>query len=273
MKKTKNFFIIDNFNTVPLELLEYCEDYLIYDASIKPEVTEELARLGLNFKKIARTGHNISTYFTYFDEYYEALPEALCLTKGHMIGRHCSKEFFDRVYDNRYFTYLYEDRAVRKQSNPKVAFLAMENQYLEVNNSWYVASPEHPHRYFADFNDLLKFIYVDPVLPAYCSFAPGGCYIVLKSQVIKHSREFYLNLNKIMSYGLNPNFPSEAHQIERMLPIIFEANYPENPWMNDETAFDRLIAERAAALIENGLARKRNLVARIKSITKRYLHD
>ena len=47
-----------------------------------------------------------------------------------------------------------------------------------------------------------------------------------------------------MSYELNPNFPSEAHQIERIFPIIFDSVYEDNDWMNDETEFDRLIEER-----------------------------
>ena len=32
-QKTDNFFLIHNFNTVPEELLAYCKDYLIVDAS------------------------------------------------------------------------------------------------------------------------------------------------------------------------------------------------------------------------------------------------
>ena len=74
--------------------------------------------------------------------------------------------------------------------------------------------------------------------PEYCLFAPGACYIVLKEQVLLHSKAFYQNLNKIITYGLNPSFPSEAHQIERLLPIIFSANYIENEWMNDLEQFD-----------------------------------
>ena len=30
MNKTDNFFVIHNFNTVPDELIELCQDYILY---------------------------------------------------------------------------------------------------------------------------------------------------------------------------------------------------------------------------------------------------
>lgn len=262
MKKTTNFFIIDNFNTVPVGLIQYCKDYMIFDASIQEGIPEELEKAGLNYKKIPRTGHNISTYFSFFCDNYDKLPEVMCLTKGHMIGRHCSKEFFDRVYDNHYFTYLYEDKKVQYTMKKEISFLAMENCFLEINNSWYVGSESHPHKYFVNFNDLLKFIYADPLIPEYCLFSPGACYIVRKEQVLKHSKEFYYNLNKIITYGLNPNFPTEAHMVERMLPVIFEANYIENEWMNDCKKFDDKLKDVSGAVAEYDRIRQMGRVKR-----------
>lgn len=249
MKRTENFFVIDNYNTVPEKLLEYCKNYIIYNASTDITVQEQLKEKGLKYVNINRTGHNISTYFTYFIENHDILPDVICLTKGHMVGRHCSEEFFNRVYDNKYFTFLYSDENVNLTKG--VSFLTMENQYLEINNSWYVNSKEHPHKYFDNFNRLLKFIYKNPIIPQYCIFAPGGCYIIKKEQVLKHSKQFYKNLNKVITYGLSPNFPSEAHQIERMLPIIFEANYEKNDWMDSEEEFNKKLEVERLITIKN----------------------
>lgn len=268
MKKTSTFFVIDNFNTIPTELLEYCEDYVIYDVSIKDGIEEQLKEKNLNYIKIPRTGHNLSTYFRFFQEYYDELPDVMCLTKGHMIGRHCSKEFFDRVYQNKYFTYLYEDKEHSSKVDG-VRFLTMENQYLEINNSWYVGSKSHPHKYFVNLNDLLKFIYKEPILPEYVTFSPGGCYIVLKEQVLKHSKNFYGNLNKIISYGLNPNFPVEAHMVERIMPIIFEANYMENSWMEEETEFDRKLSVQMEKVIEYDNMRQERLQRKLINIVRK----
>lgn len=253
MEKTDTFFIIHNFNTVPEELLQYCSNYIIYDASTDVRVTDTLKKRGYPYLHVENTGHNITTYFRFFADNYDRLPEYMCLCKGNMLGRHCSKEYFDRVYRNRYYTFLYEDKSIvsklkqqgimTKEEEP-VECLVSESHFLEQNTSWYVESPEHPHRYFDDYNSLLSFIYKKPVLPKYNVFSPGACYIVGRDQVRKHTPQFYRNLNKIMDYGLNPSFPSEAHQIERMLPVIFCESYEENEWMNGEEAFDRKLEER-----------------------------
>lgn len=256
MNKTKNFFVIHNFNTVPEELLELCEDYIIYDCSTEKEIKDKLHNMNLRIKDVENTGHNITSYFSFFDEYYDNLPEVICLLKGNMIGRHCSKEFFEQMYDNKNFTFLYDEKQYWKQfskfneNNQKNeignTFLAMENVYVEKNDSWYVESENHPKKYFNDVDDLLRFIYKNPMIPQYCMFSPGACFIVRREQVLRHSREFYRNLNKIMNYGMSPSFPSEAHQIERILPIIFTSLCEVNEWMNDEEEFEKKLPECSA---------------------------
>ena len=256
MNKTKNFFVIHNFNTIPVELLELCEDYVIYDCSTNQEIKDKLHAMKLNVKDVENTGHNITSYFSFFDEYYDSLPEVICLLKGNMIGRHCSKEFLESVYDNKNFTFLYDEKqywdrfskfdAQQQKNEIGNTFLAMENVYVEKNDSWYVESENHPKKYFNDVDDLLRFIYKNPMIPQYCMFSPGACFIVRKEQILKHSKEFYRNLNKLMNYGVAPNFPSEAHQVERILPIIFTSLCEVNEWMNEEEAFDKKLPECSA---------------------------
>lgn len=258
MYQTDNFFLIHNYNTIPENIIAYCKEYLILDASDDTKIKEELKRKGLNTVSVRNTGHNITSYFRYFVENYKELPEVLCLCKGNMIGRHLSEEYFSRVYQNTWFTYLYEEKQYRDKyakkaggSDPdsdSIASLVSESQYIEKNTSWYVESPNHPHRYFDNLDDLLLFMYQDPVLPRFCLFAPGACYIVRREQILKHTPQFYLNMNKLMDYGVAPAFPTEAHMVERLLPVIFEAAYQENEWMNDEQAFDRKLEERVAII-------------------------
>ena len=101
MEKTENFFLIHNFNTIPTDLIELCNDYIIYDCSDNQEVKTKLHQMNLSIKDVENTGHNITSYFSYFAEYYDSLPEVLCLLKGNMIGRHCSMGFFQQVYQNK----------------------------------------------------------------------------------------------------------------------------------------------------------------------------
>lgn len=282
MENMNTFFLIHNYNTVPEELLEFCKDYMIYDASTDKKITETLEKKGYQYVHIKNTGHNITSYFDYFADHYNELPEYICLCKGNMLGRHCSKEYFSRVYQNQYFTFLYEDKSIVQKLKQQgisvnkeepIECLISESHYLEENTSWYVESPDHPHRYFDNYNSLLKFIYVNPIIPKYNVFSPGACYIVSRNQIMKHSPAFYRNLNKIMNYDLCPNFPSEAHHIERMLPVIFCESYTENEWMNDEELFDAKIKKQIPYIQFEDTIRGKRLkkLKRIKYKLKKFI--
>jgi hypothetical protein len=52
-------------------------------------------------------------------------------------------------------------------------------------------------------------------------FGTGAHFIVSKKQIHKRSKEFYLNIVKLLEYGSNP---IEGHSIERLHPFIFQAN-------------------------------------------------
>ncbi len=246
--KTDTFFLIHNYNTVPVDLINYCDNYIIYDTSDDESVVSELEDKGLNYIHRENTGHNLTSYFHYFIDNYDNLPDWIALLKGNIIGRHCSKDYFDRVYDNKWFTFLYQDTSMWErykkqtagQENDSIASLITEGGYIEENSSWYM-NQSHAYRYFYDMDDFYRFVYKDPVIPRYCAFSPGGCYIINKEQVLKNSKVFYKNLNTLMEYRKEYNFPAEAYLVERLLPWIFTSNYQVNPWMEDEQKFYEML--------------------------------
>ena len=61
--KTDNFFVIHNFNTVPVELIELCENYVIYDCSTDESIKKTLHDCNYNVIDVENTGHNITSYF------------------------------------------------------------------------------------------------------------------------------------------------------------------------------------------------------------------
>lgn len=230
MKKTDTFFIISNFNTDPERYLAYCEDYHIYDQTPDPELREKLREKYSKISFVENTGHNLSDYFRFFVEHYEELPARMMLAKGNMIGRHVTQSFFDRVYANPYYTMLYDDRTCKDKVG--VAYQLYDGAYLEINNSWYALTKSH--RYFQDFNDFLRFVFRDPIIPRWLLFSPGACYIVSREQVLKYPSSFYENLKALVSYTY---FPAEAYMVERAMHLIFAANYTPNSWMLERTAF------------------------------------
>lgn len=267
-------FLIHTYNELQQHLLDKCKELgyglCIFDASDDPRKAQKIEKQAPGcVRQVPNTGHNITSYFAYFAEEIEkgTLPEVLCLLKGNMLGRHCSEEYFDRVIGNTFFTYLYEEKAMRERyskatpetlarnggkdpSAGSIALLLTQSRYIEENNSWYMHQDTHTARYFDEFDDFLRFVYKDPVIPKYVSFSPGACYIVRREQVEMHSAAFYRNLNRLQNYTLQPGFPAEAYLIERLLPVIFEEHYEENPWMSDEKAFGQKIEEAAGALEE-----------------------
>jgi len=245
MKKTDNFFVISNYNYDARPLLEYCKDYIIYDQSDKKEFIDMLSET--NYVLSNHSGHNISDYFTYFIEYYDKLHDNIALVKGNIFPRHLTQDFFDKTYNNNYYTFLFYKKEY-VDSKKRSHFLFSENMYLEFNNSWFIK--EHPHWYFQSYNELLNFIYVNPINPRYNLYSPGACYIINKSQVRKNSIQFYKNIMKIITYTkpINP-FPSEAHQIEWLSHLLYTSNYEMNNYMNDESLFNK-------ELINNAMAKK-----------------
>ena len=255
MKKTDTFFIISNYNTDPEIYLDYCQDYHIYDQSDVAGIKEKLESKYTKISFVENSGHSISNYFRYFIDHYDCLPDYMMLVKANMIGRHITKDFFDKVYNNKYYTFLYNDRGYTDKCG--VAYQLYDGAFLEINNSWYALTK--PHKYFKNFNDLLVFLFKDPIIPKWLLFSPGACYIVTCKQVQKYPAAFYNNLLELVSYTY---FPSEAYQIERMLHIIFSAHYEMNPWMGDVSSFHEKLEEQMK-LNEQFIQDKENLQRKI----------
>ena len=236
MKKTDTFFIISNYNTDPEQYLKYCNDYHIYDQSPDVDIRERLKRKYTKISFVENTGHNISDYFRYFVDQYDDLPQYMMLAKGNMIGRHISQEYFDHVYDNKFYTSLYDDRQWVDKID--VAYQLYDGAFLEKNNSWYAEIK--PHKYFRTYNELLTFVFKNPIISNWLLFSPGACYVVTREQVVRYPKEFYENLKYLVSYTY---FPSEAYHVERMLNIIFNANYEINPHMLVVSIFHQKLEE------------------------------
>lgn len=258
MKKTDTFFIISNYNTDPGIYLQYCNDYHIYDQSTDSTIKEKLKEKYNKISFVENTGHNISDYFRFFIDNYASLPECMMLAKGNMIGRHLTQEFFDKVYANQYYTLLYNDRENKDKCG--VAYQLYDGAFLEINNSWYALTKTH--KYFTNFNNFLGFVFKEPIIPQWLLFSPGACYIVSRQQVQKYPKIFYENLKDLISYTY---FPAEAYFVERVLHIIFSANYELNEHMLDAEKFHKCL---------EGLSREnqRHSAKYLKLINKLEIH-
>ena len=144
-----------------------------------------------------------------------------------MIGRHITKDYWDSNYNNKFYTLLWNDPSFKTHEN--IAYSLYSGIFLERNNSWFINDKKH--RYFTDLNQLLSFYYNINQFPKFNLFAPGGCYIVERERIIRYPKSFYIGIIKILDYDF---FPSEAYIIERVMNIIFTADWQLHPWVYDE---------------------------------------
>ena len=77
----------------------------------------------------------------------------------------------------------------------------------------------------------LNYVYVNPVLPKYINFSPGACYVITKQNVLKYSKQFWVNMRSFVAWH---KYPAEAHIIERALYTIFHCNFEVKNCMNNE---------------------------------------
>lgn len=219
LKINNNFLVVSNYNNDIRWVPEYTNNYIIYDKSDNSKISENI-----DPEKIIKSpniGYNFYDYFTFIIDNYDNLPENTIFTKGNVFPRHVSKDYFNRVMNNKYFT-LIEDWEMHNPKFP-IAFFSSDGGFCEINNSWYLK--HHQTKYFKNYNDFLRLIYKKPLIPRYTRFAPGGNYIVPKSQILKLPKIVYENLRMFISHC---QLPGETHIIERAIYTLWNSNFELN---------------------------------------------
>jgi hypothetical protein len=212
-----NFLCISNYNNNIDWVKDYKNPYVIYDRS---DIEVNLS--GLNYIKSPNVGYNIYDIMTFIIDNYENLPDYTTFIKGNIFPRHVSKETFEKLMNSKFFTTIFD----YKLHNPQmpISMFSSEGNYSEINNNWYMLT-WHPRKYFNSYNEYLNFIFDNPVLPQYITFAPGGNYVVPKENILKYPIEFYKNIRKFVSYE---QLPIESHIVERSLYTIWSGNFSVN---------------------------------------------
>jgi hypothetical protein len=217
---------------------EYTDRYIIYDQSERATYPP-----GIDVKKVVRskkTGHNISDNLRFIIDHYDNLPEMTVFAKGNIFPRHSTKEFFDLVVNNEYFTSI-EDPAIHHPKWP-VNFFSADGGYCEINKNWYISGPNRPIKYFFDYNDFLRYCFKDPIIPRYTRFAPGANYVLPKANILKYPKIFYENLWTFVSHCY---FPGDSYIIERGLHTIWSCNFQINEKMLEPVDEEHFVAKES----------------------------
>lgn len=193
------------------------DDYLIYDRS--DDGIDHLKEFDpAKIIKTENVGQVDYDKLYYLVDNYDMLPDVFLWGKTNLF-KYISKEEYEKVKDNQFFTPLLT--ADHKQTRDNLGLVNYYSQgiYHERNNtpdypSWYAM--ELPTRSFRSFHE---FAFEFGILcPVYIPFAPGGSYILTREVVHKYSRDFYQKMADCLPYCTNP---AEAQMCERCYYLIW----------------------------------------------------
>jgi hypothetical protein len=226
-----DFYVIHSYNyDVPPDLLSSARGeggYQIYRAY---DSLSEIDEKNNNIIYTPNCGHSLINFFTFIVDNYENLPDSVGFLKSNMLLRHIDHEYWCKVKDNTCYTPLWNEPNFH--SSTADAYSLKPGTLLERNNSWYIW--EGVHSYFTSYNQMLDFLFKNVSYPEWIEFAPGGCYIVEKKQMLKYPKSFYLGIIVILEYEF---FPSESWILERMLHSIWVGTYEIQAYVNDYDSF------------------------------------
>jgi len=232
-----NFVVASDYNWLPENLEDswvhqYTDNYLIYDKFHRFEESDKV-------KHQLNVGQNIYDMFDFIVRNYDNLPECTLFCRACLLwpkdtgtprlddngnrlsNGNCGLDKFHELMNNNTFTELHDfGPEAHKGAGSK---MAEDGGFLEINNSWYFHHV--PSRHFNNTNAFLQDVFVNPELPEYIRFSPGGNYIIPKHTILKYSKNFYEQIRKILNWDV---VVGEAHLIERCIYTFFTCDYEVN---------------------------------------------
>lgn len=202
--------VISRYNEDVSWLEEYNFDYIIYNKG------NELDKK-YNHINVENIGGNQRDIFQYIYDNYDNLPDTMAFIQANPFD-HCNKSKFDKIINNNFFTSLesYEDIV---QGDSQI--LDENNEYMEINNSWYISSHNSSYNQscrYSSFDGFMNSIFTNYESKRWNKFSPGSQYIITKQIAKFYSKTFWKYLMDL----LDKNFITEGHIIERSLWMIFE---------------------------------------------------
>lgn len=196
-----NFFV-SRYNQDTDWIGEYAPSMILYDRSDDPIPGSNV---------VPNLGTDIADKLAYIISNYHNLPPVMIYTKANLF-KYISKEEFDEVKDNSFFTPLLTKNHRTYSTDGKVICYYENDIYWEINNLWYLN--QHPCKH--DPKEVMKTLGIDKL--EYVPFAPGSNYILTATDIRKHPVEFYQKLLNYLTWAV---YPGEAQIIERGLYTIF----------------------------------------------------
>ena len=215
MDITKPLFVLSRYNEDPSWILEYTDNYIIFN---KGEPLEEKFKS----KQVPNIGGNQYDISWFVWNHYENLPDIMIFVQA-FPWDHCNREKFDKLIDNKFFTPLESYEHVDTSPGTWMR-LTPEGGFMEKNNSWYISAHNSTHdmgcRYHS-YDQFMHKYFENYEREEYIRFSPGSQYLVTKKDVKGYPKEFW----KSLALELPKKSTTEANIVERALWYILTNKY------------------------------------------------
>ena len=237
LSKPNEVAVISCFNQAPIEISKFFSKVVVYDQSSDESIQNQIA---FNFPDrilVHNSGTSLANYFHFIESNFFYLPKRIYFLKSNVIPRHISEKSFVRKTRLSGLTPMFND--LKFVDKRRKAYHLLPGYFIERNNSWFMnfRSPT----YFHTCNDLLTYMFKDPILPEYLLFAPGGNYSTYGTSIESYPLNFWRFLRFLTSYEF---FPPEAFIVERLLFTILSAEYELNIANFDNSWLEKLESRR-----------------------------
>ena len=195
-------FMVSRYNQDVQWVGEYAPNMILYDRSDDPVPGSNV---------VANIGTDIADKLHYMITNYNQLPAVMVYTKANLF-KYITKEEFDLVKDNSFFTPLLTKNHRTYSTDGQVICYYENGIYWEINNLWYLNS--HPCKF--DPKEVMETLGIDKL--EYVPFAPGSNYILTAADIHKHPVELYIKLYNYLTWSV---YPGEAQVVERGLYTLW----------------------------------------------------
>lgn len=200
--------VITNYNTDPSWVMEYTDDYIIYDRSSDKSC---IANIPVHkVKHVENIGSDNYDRMKYIIDNYDNLPDVVQLLRGRLF-KYITKEEYEVLKDNKTFTPLLT------KGHPTDDFNCFyrDGIYWERNDGWYLEIIPIKDKLVA--KEMATLLGINGM--KYLPFAPGCNYILPKENILKHPKELYEKLLKYLEWHV---WPAEAAILERGLYTLWK---------------------------------------------------
>lgn len=247
--KSSLFGVISVYDADPRYLFPLLGESVVFDQSTKRLADSGALNGVVNRRDAPHVGHDLKNNLDWVYENYENLPPVVAFLKGNTVPRHVSSvTALKNLLDRRILTPLWQESEKTSHNSFRASQLG-PNLLLEENSSWYLQGP----RVFARYEDLLRFVFDDPVIPRFVPFAPGGNYLVPAENLKNAPKEVYAFLSHISSYKF---FPPEAWAVERLLWTLWTSSEKFHPRFKSATRWRQELPQETEADVGFTIARR-----------------